>query len=99
MSLSHLESEEIQIKDDVIIVSGFSGKLRSAEHKNCSRGTGNFYSIGSYNVICCGRCYLRVKFPSYIKTQKQLKDYFENKDYEKPDRFELLDFEEENEIP
>jgi len=94
MSLSHLESIEIQVEDDFIEVSGFKEELKFARHKCCDSSM-DIHFIGSYNVMCCRTCYLRVKFPAYIKTLKRLKDYFEDKSYEKPDRFDLLNFEEE----
>ena len=92
-----IKTEIAKYGDDIIELYEFPGRM-GGNHKECGY-TLTIKSVGTYNVIHCGACGLRIKFPSHIKDIKSLKRFLVDGDDTKektPTRFELMDVEDEN---
>lgn len=95
--LFKIKTAEAKHGEDVIELSQYPTGI-GANHKFCGY-TLHVRNTGSYNVLFCAACGLRIKYPTNITKIEDLKKFLEHGvEYEgatgESNRFDLLDMEE-----
>ena len=83
----------INNEEDIIIIKSKTDNIMGSGFHHCCGGVIDINNNGKYKVIICRVCLLRIKFPSNIETDSELKKYFEKKipKPRKVTRAELID--------